>query len=105
LEQRSSFFERVAKLRKQQSFAEEILWNYLRANHSVINSEDNIPLYLHSGFLLPLAIKVDGPIHEIEEVKQNDATRQKQLEQEGLTFLRFSNEEIRLKLTLKKRPK
>jgi very-short-patch-repair endonuclease len=37
-------------------------------------------------------------LHDIEEVKQNDQIRQQQLEQEGLSFLRFSNDEIKLKL-------
>src|SRR6266498_4314469 len=53
-----------------------------------------LDFYCHS---LKLAIEVDGSIHEIEEVKQNDEVRQQQLEKEGLTFLRFSNDEIRLK--------
>jgi cyclase len=45
---------------------------------------------------LKLAIEVDGSIHNVEEVKQNDEVRQKPLEQEGLLFLRFTNDEIRL---------
>jgi very-short-patch-repair endonuclease len=43
-------FESAAKLRKQQTFAEEILWNYVRAKPFVLSFEGNIPLYLHSGF-------------------------------------------------------
>jgi len=34
----------------------------------------------------------------LEEVKQNDQVRQEQLERGGLTLLRFSNDEIRLKV-------
>jgi cyclase len=45
---------------------------------------------------LKLAIEVDGSIHNIEEVKENDEIRQKQLEQNCINFLRLSNDEIRL---------
>jgi cyclase len=97
----SFLFERAANLRKQQTFAEEILWNYLRAKpfdfkfrrqhpHSVYI----LDFYCHA---LKLAIEVDGSIHNVDEVRQNDKIRQRQLEQEGLTFLRFSNNEIKLK--------
>jgi very-short-patch-repair endonuclease len=33
--------------------------------------------------------------HELEKVKQNNAERQKQLEESGLSFLRFTNNEIK----------
>jgi very-short-patch-repair endonuclease len=94
-------FERALKLRKQQTFAEEILWNYLRTKPLGFRFRRQHPFsvyildfYCHS---LELAIEVDGSIHYSDEVRQNDEIRQKQLEQEGLTFLRFSNDEIRLK--------
>ena len=53
-----------------------------------------LDFYCHS---LKLAIEVDGSIHNVEEVKENDLIRQQQLEREGLTFLRFSNDEVKLK--------
>jgi cyclase len=94
-------FERASKLRKQQTFAEEILWNYLRTKpfgfkfrRQHLFSSYILDFYCH---LLKLAIEVDGSIHDLKEVKQNDRLRQKQLEQEGLTFLRYSNDKIRLK--------
>ena len=94
-------FNRAYKLRGQQTFAEEVLWNYLRTKPHGFKFRRQHPFsiyildfYCHS---LKLAIEVDGSIHELEEVKENDQIRQKQLKHEGLTFLRFSNNEIRLK--------
>ena len=94
-------FERAAILRKQQTFAEEILWNYLRTKPCGLKFRRQHPFacyildfYCHQ---LKLAIEVDGSIHQLEEVKQNDQERQKQLENEGLSFLRFSNNELRLR--------
>ena len=94
-------FERAAKLRRQQTFAEEILWNYLRTKPLGFKFRRQHPFsvyildfYCHE---LKLAIEVDGSIHNIEEVKENDEIRQKQLEQNCINFLRFSNDEIRLK--------
>src|SRR5690242_20200790 len=94
-------FERASQLRKQQTFAEEIFWSYLRTKPLGFKFRSQHPFscyildfYCHS---LKLAIEVDGSIHQLEEVKQNDEIRQQQLEQEGLSFLRFTNEEIKLK--------
>ena len=94
-------FERAASLRKQPTFTEEILWNYLRTKPLGFKFRRQHPFsfyildfYCHS---IKLAIEVDGSIHKLKEVKANDEIRQKQLEQEGLSFLRFTNEEVKLK--------
>ena len=94
-------FERASKLRKQQTFAEEILWNYLRTKPFGFKFRRQHPFsvyildfYCHA---LKLAIEVDGSIHNIDEVKEKDEIRQKQLEEEGITFLRLTNDQIRLK--------
>ena len=93
-------FRRAGELRKQQTFAEELLWNFLRGKPLGLKFRRQHPysnyildFYCHS---LKLVIEVDGSIHEKEEVKQNDIERQKQLEQQGLTVLRFTNNEIKL---------
>ena len=97
----NSLFERASSLRKQQTFTEEILWNYLRTKPFGFKFRRQHPFsiyildfYCHQ---LKLVIEVDGSIHDVDEVKQNDEIRQQQLEKDGLTFLRFSNDEIRLK--------
>ena len=94
-------FRKAAELRKQQTHSEELLWAYLRTKpyefkfrrqHPYLNYI--LDFYCHA---LHLAIEVDGSIHEKEDVKQNDEIRQKQLEEHGITVLRFTNEEIERK--------
>jgi len=76
-------FERAATARKQQTFAEEILWNYLRTKpHGLKFRRQHLlacyilDFYCHQ---LKLAIEVDGSIHQLEEVKRNDKERQQLL--------------------------
>ena len=42
-----------------------------------------------------MVIEIDGLIHELEKIRENDEMRQKELEKLGLTVLRFTNEEIK----------
>ncbi|MGZ3854267.1 MAG: endonuclease domain-containing protein [Flavisolibacter sp.] len=95
-------FERAAALRMQQTFAEEILWDYLRTKPLSFKFRRQHPFasyildfYCHP---LKLAIEVDGSVHQREDVKENDEIRQKQLEEAGLSFIRFSNDQIILRL-------
>jgi very-short-patch-repair endonuclease len=92
-------FNRARELRGRQTFAEEILWTYLRSRPLGFKFRRQHPysnyildFYCHG---LKLVIELDGSIHDPEEVKQNDEIRQRQLEQDGFTFLRFSNQEIK----------
>ena len=94
-------FERAADLRRQQTHAEEILWNNLRTKpmgfkfrrqHPYLNYI--LDFYCHG---LNLVIEVDGSIHEKENVIQNDVQRQRHLKDHNLTVLRFTNEEIKLR--------
>lgn len=48
---------------------------------------------------LNLAIEVDGSIHNKPEIKNRDHFRQKFLEDLGVIFLRFSNDEVLYKTT------
>jgi cyclase len=47
---------------------------------------------------LQLVIEVDGSVHDVEEVKQADSRRQEELENCGLNFLRFTNDEVKFNL-------
>jgi cyclase len=47
---------------------------------------------------LQLVIEVDGSVHDVEEVKQADSRRQEELENCGLKFLRFTNDEVKFNL-------
>ncbi len=43
---------------------------------------------------LRLAIEIDGPSHESQEERERDKNRQEIIEQCGIRFLRFTNEEV-----------
>jgi len=47
--------------------------------------------YCHS---LKLIIEVDGNIHNEQSVALHDAERQEHLEYEGISFLRFTNDQV-----------
>ncbi len=78
--------------------AENVLWGYLKAKPNGYKFRRQHPLgiyiadfYCHK---LKLVIELDGSIHDNEEVKQNDAIRQKLIEEDGLTVIRFTNVQI-----------
>ncbi len=86
-------------LRNQPTHAEIILWGHLskgnifgtkfRRQHPI--STYIADFYCHSAGLV---IEVDGSIHDLPEVLQNDIERQLYLESLGLKVIRFKNEEI-----------
>jgi cyclase len=47
--------------------------------------------YCHS---IKLVIEVDGSIHDVLEIKQNDELRQRLVEKDGIMVIRFSNEKV-----------
>lgn len=91
-------FQMAREHRNKSTHAEEILWNYLKTKPLGIKFRRQHPFfiyildfYCHS---LKLVIEVDGSIHNLDEVKKNDIVRQRHLETEGLTVIRFVNDEI-----------
>ena len=90
-------FARV--LRKEQTSAEDLLWNRLRGSkldghkfrrqHPIKNWIADF--YCHDA---KLVIEVDGRIHLDKQVKQNDEDRTYELESMGLKVIRFTNEEV-----------
>lgn len=94
----ANLFERAKALRKTQTHAEELLWNYLKQKPLGYKFRRQHPLgnfildfYCHS---LKLVIEVDGSIHDIEEVAENDKIRDAALKNVGLTIMRFTNDEV-----------
>ena len=93
-------------LRKQQTPAENLLWQYLRnrkfsdhkflRQHPVcVSSVFGESLYYIPDFYChkaKLVIEADGPIHMFK--KEYDKNRDEVLSGLGLTILRFTNEEI-----------
>src|SRR5215213_1742373 len=86
-------FARASELRKKQTFAEELLWQYLKTKPFGFKFRRQhaygsyiLDFYCHK---LKLIIEVDGSIHNEDEIKKNDEIRQKHLEEDKLLVLRF----------------
>jgi len=89
-------FEYAGSLRKMQTNAEQVLWKALR-NSQVCNLKfrrqhpfDNyiLDFYNHK---MKLAIEVDGEVHNDPEVVAYDKVRTNNLNENGITVLRFMN--------------
>ncbi|MEO7307618.1 MAG: tryptophan synthase subunit alpha [Ferruginibacter sp.] len=92
-------FENARSLRKTQTKAEQILWEALR-NDQLCKLKfrrqhpfDNyiLDFYNHK---MKLVIEVDGEIHNDPEVEAYDKTRTLNLNENSLTVLRFTNNEV-----------
>ncbi|KAA0205551.1 endonuclease domain-containing protein [Candidatus Uhrbacteria bacterium] len=86
------------ELRKGQTTTELLLWDRLRSSKLGVKfrRQFGIGSYVVD-FYAPrarLVIEVDGSIHELEEIRVKDVERQKDIEALGLTFLRFTSQEI-----------
>jgi very-short-patch-repair endonuclease len=93
-----TFAFKAKELRENMTQAELVLWEYLRQHPFGYKFRRQHPLgiyivdfYCHK---LKLVIEVDGSIHNLQEVKDVDIERQRQLELEGLKVIRFTNEEV-----------
>lgn len=91
-------FQRAVELRNRMTPAEEILWEHLHINEWKLKFRRQHPIwqyiadfYCHK---LKLVIELDGSIHDVEAVRENDIRREKDLRDFGITVLRFSNAEI-----------
>lgn len=98
LEQLSHYIQWARELRNSSTHAETILWGYLKTKPLGFKFRRQHPysiyildFYCHA---LKLIIEVDGKIHSLTDVKENDERRQAVLEKDGLTVIRFENSEI-----------
>ncbi|RCJ25821.1 restriction endonuclease [Nostoc sp. ATCC 43529] len=89
--------ECARELRKQQTPAEEILWECLR-NRRLLNTkfcrQHNIGRYIADFYCHEklLIIELDGSIHANQQIQ--DSIRQNWLQSNHFTVIRFSNEQI-----------
>ncbi len=88
-------FEKARILRNNPTHAELMMWFYLKQKPPGHRFRRQHPIsiyvadfYCHS---LKMIIEIDGNVHAENEVRTNDETRQKNLEAEGISFLRFTN--------------
>ena len=91
-------FKRADELRNRSTPSENLLWNHIGQGQLGIKFRRQHPasiyvldFYAHK---IKLAIEIDGNIHNLEKVKQNDLERQNHLESLGIYFLRFTNEQV-----------
>ena len=87
------------KLRNESTYAEALLWKYIRNRSLGVQFHRQVPLdkfivdfYCHE---LKLAIEIDGITHEGSEAEQRDETRQKRLEDLGVSFIRFADNDVK----------
>jgi very-short-patch-repair endonuclease len=88
------------KLRKDMTFGEVLLWNELKEDKFFgfdFDRQRCIDNYIVDFYCkdLMLAIEVDGIYHNHEETFLKDEIRQKNLENLGVKFLRFTESEMK----------
>jgi very-short-patch-repair endonuclease len=97
-------FENARELRKRETEAEKILWKALRSRsceglkfrRQYPVKQFIIDFYCHEYLL---GIEVDGSVHDTEEAKEYDLNRTAELENLGITIIRFNNDEVLNNLT------
>lgn len=91
-------YQMARELRNKATHAETILWGYLKTKPLGFKFRRQHPysiyildFYCHS---LKLVIEVDGSIHDLAEIKENDRQRESLLQTDGLTIIRFGNKQV-----------
>ncbi|QCE41560.1 endonuclease domain-containing protein [Psychroserpens sp. NJDZ02] len=87
----------VRQLRKNSTLTEVLLWQNIKKRAYGVQFHRQVPMlsyipdfYCHE---IGLAIEIDGSSHDHKVLY--DAKRQAELEAYGVTFLRFTNEEVK----------
>jgi cyclase len=92
-------FDNAKALRQRSTTAEQHLWKMIR-NRQLMDFKfrRQHPLkyfiadfYCHEALLI---IELDGSIHEIENIKQNDRQREVIITELGITVMRFNNDAV-----------
>lgn len=91
-------FQNAEALRYRMTVAEELLWEQLKGKRLGVKFRRQHPLgiyiadfYCHQ---YKLIIELDGSIHNLPDVIQNDIVRQNNLVSDGLKVLRFTNDQV-----------
>lgn len=91
-------FANAKLLRKNMTAAENILWMYLKAgiNDYKFRRQHPIGIYIADFYChkAKLVIEVDGSIHDLDEIKQNDKEKETYLIDNGYSVVRFTNKEL-----------
>lgn len=91
--------ELARKLRNNSTQSEIRLWQYLKGKQMMgydFHRQKPLLNYIADFFCheLALVIEVDGYTHQFEEVLEKDEVKQKELEELGLSVLRFADVEV-----------
>jgi cyclase len=91
-------FENAKQLRKNMTHAETVLWMYLKNGIEGFRIRRQHPIgrfiadfYCHK---LKFIIEVDGSVHSLETVQENDEIREKELSDMGYSIIRVTNEQV-----------
>ena len=91
-------FQRAKELRKTMTQAEKILLMHLKKGVNGLKFRRQHPIgsyvadfYCHK---IKFVVEVDGSIHNSEEIKINDISREEDLKNLGCVILRFTNHEV-----------
>ena len=91
-------FANAKLLRKNMTAAETVLWMHLKAgiNDCKFRRQHPIGIYIADFYChkAKLVIEVDGSIHNLDEVKQNDKEKETYLINNGYSVKRFTNKEV-----------
>lgn len=89
-------FQKACLLRNEMTISEQKLWNKLNKSQLGVRFKAQHPIdifiadfYCHK---YKLVVEIDGKIHKFQQDYDNGRTAE--LEQLGLTVIRFSNEEV-----------
>ena len=93
--------EKARKLRNESTKSEIILWKFLKGKQMLgydFHRQKPLNNYIVDFYCneLMLAIEIDGSSHDTEERQGEDKIRQEILEELGIIFLRFRNEEVKI---------
>jgi imidazole glycerol-phosphate synthase subunit HisF len=92
-------FKRAEELRKNQTADEKLLWLQLKRSKLGVRFKRQHPIWMYIADFycqeLKLVIEVDGSIHNINEIMENDVIRQENIISFGIKVIRFTNKEIR----------
>jgi very-short-patch-repair endonuclease len=87
------------KLRRTETPTEKFFWNAVRDRRIAnckFRRQSSVEKFVVDFYAseVCLAIELDGAIHLTEEAKARDAARETLITQYGITFLRFTNDEV-----------
>ena len=95
-------FERAEQLRKNPTYEEKLLWQFLKVNQLGVRFKRQHPIWLYIADFycheLKLVIEVDGSIHNVKEVMEHDQLREEDIASFGIKVIRFTNIEVRTQI-------